>query len=53
MTTKRASLPLVPPQIINQLNDLEEAVERIYRKVDYVERTIRYHENENWCEHED
>jgi hypothetical protein len=37
------------PQVINQMIDIEETMEDIYRKVSYIAKIIRDHEDEDGC----
>lgn len=52
MRKRTIPIPPVPPQFINHMNEIEEKVHDIYRKVTYIEKIIRDHEEEDWCEHE-
>lgn len=39
----------LPPQVINQMIDIEETMEDIYRMVAYIAKIIRDHEDEDGC----
>jgi hypothetical protein len=43
---KKLGLCRVPPEIINRMNDIQEAVDKIHRKVAYIGKTIRTYEEE-------
>jgi hypothetical protein len=48
--TKKSSFPIVPPQIINHLNSIEEKVYKTYIHAAYISRIIRDHEDEARCD---